>query len=90
MALGSVSESGFCEQTQFLIMNGLNLRSYECSCNVKDKSRTFQNRSRQVDMRIRYRTMPSPPMTCPVGRRGNNAQDRLQLVALLLHEFSYI
>ena len=47
-------------------------------------SRTFQNRSRQFDMRIRYRTLPSPPMTYPVGQEGNNTQDRLTLVALLL------
>lgn len=46
------------------------------------------NRSRQFDMRIRYRTLLSPPMTCPVGLRSNNAQDRLQAIAILFQRFS--
>ena len=35
-------------------------------------------------MRIRYRTLPSPPMTYPVGQEGNKAQDRLTLDLLLM------
>ena len=47
------------------------------------ESRTYRNRSRQFDMRIRYRTLPSPLMTYPVGQEGNKVQNRVTLFALL-------
>lgn len=52
------------------------------------ESRTYPNRSRQFDIRIRYRTLPSPLMTYPVGQEGNKVQNRLTLLALLPQYFA--
>ena len=53
-----------------------------------DRISHIPNRSRQFDMRIRYRTLLSPPMTWPVGLRSNNAQDRLPAIAILFQRFA--
>ena len=52
-----------------------------------DRIAHIPNRSRQFDMRIRYRTLLSPRMTCSVGLRSNNAQDRLATLAILFQRF---
>lgn len=53
-----------------------------------DRIAHIPNRSRQFDMRIRYRTLLSPPMTCPVGLRGNNAQDTLPVILIQFQRFA--
>ena len=53
-----------------------------------DRIAHIPNRSRQFDMRIRYRTLLSPPLTCPVGLRSNNTQDRLPAMAILFQRFA--
>lgn len=64
------------------------LRSLNVRVTSMDKITHIPNRSRQFDTRIRYRTLLSPPMTCPVGLRGNNAQDRLPSMTILLQRFT--
>lgn len=53
-----------------------------------DRIAHIPNRSRQFDMRIRYRTLLSPRMTCSVGLRSNNAQDRLATLPILFQRFA--